>query len=102
MSRDVVLCAFALGWALPAAANEFEFTFVPIGGAEVNGGELVAIEVFLTNISQVSYQIYGVFIDVNCALNPIGSATGTITTGVSDADPLSQLQINATSSTGLP
>jgi hypothetical protein len=35
--------------AATARANEMTFTFVPLGGAVVDGGQLVDIEVLLTN-----------------------------------------------------
>ena len=55
--------------------NEFEFTFVPIGGTQVNS-QLVEIEAFLTNISQMTYEVIRLQIDVNCTLAPSARRRG--------------------------
>ncbi len=81
--------------------NELEFTFVPIGGTQVNS-QLVEIEAFLTNISQMTYEVIRLQIDVNCTLAPVGAAQGMITTGNADDDPMSLVVVNAGSSSGVP
>jgi hypothetical protein len=90
------------GSALSARANTMEYLFAPVGGPEVTGGQLVDIEVFLVNLGGVDQMTRGIQIDVPCLLDPVGGATGTITTGSGDGDPLTSLMINATSAGGFP
>jgi hypothetical protein len=73
-----------------------------VTGTTLNGNDLATVEVFLLNAGASAVDVRGVQIDAPCSLDPLLGATGTLTTGAADADPLSLVSIGATSSGGVP
>ncbi len=86
----------------PLAVVEPVSFLYQVAGGSFNGNDLVPVEVFVVNNGGSDIPIRGVQIDVACSLDGQPGSSGTITSGNADSDPASLIQVNSTSSGGVP